>query len=155
MSATLAIEDVQKEGVTIVIAIDNTAAAAVLRNMYSSTEKGRDLVRRVLAVLKKKNNGLIVAGIAGEDNYADAPTRGDPLKPVWQPIRRETTWRTLQEALEGTERRSLNPKTCPTSHIANPEHAEELEGEEDEEEDDLVVKKHEQITILLSEGTKI
>ena len=155
LSATLAIEDVQKEGVTIVIAIDNTAAAAVLRNMYSSTEKGRGLVRRVLAVLKKKNNGLIVAGIAGEDNYADAPTRGDPLKPVWQPIRRETTWRTLQEALEGTERRSLNPKTCPTSHIANPEHAEELEGEEDEEEDDLVVKKHEQITILLSEGTKI
>ena len=37
--------------VEIFIAIDNTAAAAVLRRMYSTTEAGSELVLRALAAL--------------------------------------------------------------------------------------------------------
>jgi hypothetical protein len=62
----------------VVLVIDNTAAAAVLRAMYSSTPKGRIVVGELIGFLARNHLFLflVIASIAGLDNDADAPTRG-------------------------------------------------------------------------------
>jgi hypothetical protein len=96
------------DGVLIII-LDNTAAAAVLRAFYSSTAKGRELVADLHSFLTRLNVFLLVAGIAGVDNDADSPTRGDMEKPNWCDKRLMATWETGVRALTGCERLRLNP----------------------------------------------
>ena len=76
----------------LVIIIDNTAAASVLRSMYSSTQIGRELIRDLHLFLTEINIFLVPAGIAGADNDADSPTRGNHLLPDWCSNRLTTTW---------------------------------------------------------------
>jgi hypothetical protein len=88
----------------LVLVIDNTAAAAVLRSMYSSTRIGRELLDDLHYFLSQRNAFLVVAGIAGVDNDADSPTRGIARSPSWCKKRLAATWATGVRAFHGSER---------------------------------------------------
>ena len=98
----------------VVIVIDNTAAAAVLRLRYSSTKKGREIIARLDAFVQEHSILLVVAGIAGEDNDSDTPSRF--AFPPWSAERLTKTWDTAHRALLGCERVRLNPEACPFTH---------------------------------------
>jgi len=115
-AAIKAIKELSEENGVLVIVTDNTAAAEVLRSRYSSTRKGRVLVKDLHDFLQAHNVFLIVAGIAGLDNDADAPTRGDIETPSWCARRLRVTWQTGIRALYGSERLRLNPMACGLSH---------------------------------------
>lgn len=118
----------QANGV-VVIVLDNTAAASVLRSMYSKTRIGRELLRLLHQDLQRRNIFLVVAGIAGIDNDADSPTRGDYDRPAWSDKRLLDTWFTGVRALEGCERLRMNPNACGISHKLD-----EVEDEYDDEQ---------------------
>ena len=118
-AAVRAILALAPEGGTLVLAIDNTAAAAVLKNWYSSSPQGISLAKEAHAHLTRRRCRLIVAGIPGVENYADALTWGGPSRPTagaWCSVRRQRTWEALQRAQEGTERREENPNRRSDSH---------------------------------------
>jgi hypothetical protein len=117
-------------GGVCVIITDNTAAAAVLRSMYSSTMIGRQLLKELHEWLASKNIFLVVAGIAGLSNDADSPTRDDPKCPQWCEARRHATFETGKRALHGCDRLRLNPITCDIGHVH-----EETEVERSEDSD--------------------
>jgi hypothetical protein len=100
---------------TLVLAIDNTAAAQVLRNFYSSTMVGRDLAKQAFTHLQEKRSRLIAAGVPGLHNYADGPTRSGAAG-QWCSIRRAKTWAALKDAQEGLERQEMNPYRRNGSH---------------------------------------
>lgn len=86
LAATLAIERAcaelnENEQTEIFIAIDNTAAAAVLRRLYSTTDYGSELVLRVIRALGDKRS-LRVISIRSEDNPSDPLTRNRCLCPI-------------------------------------------------------------------------
>ncbi len=104
-SAVRAIQELAPQDGTLVLAIDNTAAAHVLKNFYSSSSIGRTLAKQAFDCLRERRCRLIVVGILGVDNFADSPTRDLP----WCEKRRKKTWDTLQAALAGHERKEVNP----------------------------------------------
>lgn len=63
----------------IVLIIDNTAAACVLRRMASSTTIGMELALRADAALTRANNTLKVIDITSKANPSDEPSRNLPL----------------------------------------------------------------------------
>lgn len=63
----------------IVIVIDNTAAASVLRRLASSTKAGIELALRVDASVTPANNKLRIVVITSMANPADEPSRGRPI----------------------------------------------------------------------------
>jgi len=75
-AAVKAIEDLAPHRGMLVIAIDNTAAAQVLINLYSDCTIGRVLAQQAYDIPRERSCKLVVAGIPGVDNYADSPTRG-------------------------------------------------------------------------------
>ncbi len=86
LAATLAIGWICKHiggehNVEMVIAVDNTAAAGVLRRLYSSTDLGCELVSRILIALADKHT-LRVVTLRSEDNPSDPLTRNRALCPV-------------------------------------------------------------------------
>jgi hypothetical protein len=111
-----AIMELAEPGDVVVLIIDNTAAAEVLRSGYSTTSTGLRLVMALYDHMQAINVFLIVAGIAGVDNDADSPTRGEKGHPSWCGRRLEATWHTGQRALHGCERVRLNPAACGMSH---------------------------------------
>lgn len=115
-AAVAAIMAVGRSGVVVVV-IDNTAAAAVLRAMYSSTPKGRIVVGELIDFLARNHLFLVIASIAGLDNDADAPTRGDMDSPAWCETRLERTWSTAMRAVQGCERLHVNPIACSIGHM--------------------------------------
>ena len=103
-----------RDGIMVII-LDNTAAAAVLRSRYSKTQAGKELMLELDTLLTSYNIFLIVSGIPGIENDADTPSREE--NPVWNPIRLEKTWENAQRSLTGCERIRLNPTACWHSHI--------------------------------------
>lgn len=67
-----------ENSIEIVIAVDNTAAAGVLRRLYSTTKMGDEMVRRVLAALDSRHI-LRVMTLRSEDNPSDPLTRNRPM----------------------------------------------------------------------------
>lgn len=118
-AAISAIKAVSTPNGIFVIVIDNTAAAEVLRTRYSTTAKGRDLLDDLHTFLEQHHIFLIVAGIAGLDNDADAPTRGNKENPKWCSRRLEATWRTGVRTMYGSERLRLNPLACVFGHAGS------------------------------------
>ncbi len=104
-AAIRAINELAPRDGTLVLVVDNTAAAQVLRNFYSSNAVGRELAEEAYDCLRNRRCRLVVAGIAGIHNYADAKTRNLP----WCDTRRRKSWETATAALEGHERQELNP----------------------------------------------
>ncbi len=97
---------------TLVLAIDNTAAAHVLRSFYSSTSIGQSLAQEAYEHLRSKGCRLVVAGLPGLDNYADAPTKNEE----WCSERLKKTWTALEAALEGRERHDITSTRRSSSH---------------------------------------
>jgi len=77
-----------ERGLEIVIAVDNTAAAGVLRRLYSVTILGDELVRRVIRALDSRHT-LRVLTVRSEDNPSDPLTRTRPLCPARNAVFRE------------------------------------------------------------------
>jgi hypothetical protein len=83
--------------VEIVLIIDNTAAAAVLRRMASSTSVGMELACRADAALAQANNTLKVVEITSKANPSDEPSRGTPL----DVSKFATMWRLIESSRRG------------------------------------------------------
>jgi hypothetical protein len=67
---------VEYQGVCIVLAMDNSAAAAVLRRMYSRTQYGLELAIRAQMALDTAHNSLQIMLVTSEQNAcADRPSR--------------------------------------------------------------------------------
>lgn len=81
LTAVLAIEAVTKlwPRRKIVLFIDNTAAAGVIRRMASTTAYGNELARRIDAALQDSGCHIVVVTILSEHNPADSPTRNKPI----------------------------------------------------------------------------
>jgi len=107
------LENAQPEEIVIIIT-DNTAAACVLKTMYSSTAKGRKLLAKLYAFMKTNRITLVVVSIPDPFNDADSPTRHDP--PIWNEERRLATWNAGVRALEGGDKEKLNPIGASFSH---------------------------------------
>jgi hypothetical protein len=60
---------------TIHLLVDNTAAAGVLRRMFSMTDCGLELVTRVQSLLRKSGCTLNVIHVTSQENPADGPSR--------------------------------------------------------------------------------
>lgn len=138
---------------TLVIIIDNTSAAAVLRKWYSSTRKGRELADVAWKHLNDIGCSLVVAGIASEDNDADSGTRTDTCRFVkdpetkWSSHRLRASWETATRELKGIGRKGFNPKTCPVSHWV-----EETELRNDEDDDECEFENaNSEVTNLMTE----
>lgn len=113
LAATLAIERIcselnENEQVEIFIAVDNTAAAAVLRRLYSLTEFGSELVLRVINALKGKHS-LRVISIRSEDNPSDPLTRNRCLCPIRNSMFQNICKRFLY-GIHITDNAKANPK---------------------------------------------
>lgn len=129
-----AIEGIKLNGVRdgiLVLITDNTACAAVLRALYSSTALGRELLKDLHDFIKRENIFLIVTSIAGVDNDADSPTRGLKERPAWCPRRLEVTWSTAIRAIQGCDRLRLNPASCGISHFQDDTFTSESNEDED------------------------
>ncbi len=138
-----------KRDCVLLIIIDNTAAAATLRNMYSPTLVGRDLISTLYQYLTTMNIRLIVVGIPGLLNDADAPTRGLRASPAWSATRLEASWKTAADALRGVEKSRLNTSPCGGSHWD----LESLGADEDVEGEAACAELSESIQKLMSDTT--
>lgn len=103
LAVVIFIEECDANNSLIFLGIDNTAAAFVLKRLYSRTKAGSELVSRAVASLDKKNNSLRVVNLKGEWNLADCPTRFAKYKGSFDEQRREQTWSTLQAAASGSD----------------------------------------------------
>ncbi|MCG3772893.1 MAG: hypothetical protein JW384_04117 [Nitrosomonadaceae bacterium] len=63
----------------IVLFIDNTAAAGVVRRLASSTAYGNELAKRLDVALSVSACSVTVVTLTSEQNPADSPTRKKPL----------------------------------------------------------------------------
>jgi len=101
---------------TLILLIDNTAAASCLRRWYSGHPEGRKIVQRVWEHLNNINCNILVVGIASEDNDADSPTRGCRTSPNFDSRRLMNSYLAACNALAGCERQRLNSNLMCTSH---------------------------------------
>jgi len=101
----------------LILLIDNTAAAACLRRMYSGHPVGRILVSQASSHLQSLGGSLLVVGLASGDNDADAPTRGPKEQPEFNVDRLRRSYNVAMSALEGRERSRNNPNVMNTSHF--------------------------------------
>jgi hypothetical protein len=58
------------------VAVDNSAAAFAMRNMYSSNARACDWLRHLHTALSARNVILNIVQVTSEDNPADCPSRG-------------------------------------------------------------------------------
>ena len=145
LTAVIAIEHLCTEfrARRIILFIDNSAAAGVIRRLASTTHAGTELARRVDDALQKGGNILEVVQIASENNPADPPTRNKPITTVLNGLatqpRVDAMWDVYDEYCRGvTHHRPLRQ----ASNVGALRHPEELtdtsydsEEEDDDEED--------------------
>jgi hypothetical protein len=83
-AAVIAIERLSRRypGARILLGVDNTAAAAALSRMYSTTHAGNELVWRAHRALEETNCSLDIITIPSGINPADPLTRGFPISAV-------------------------------------------------------------------------
>jgi hypothetical protein len=85
LAAVLGIEDILKSRsgapCKIIVGTDNSAVAAVLRRLYSTTDVGSELVQRILTQLEASSSILQIMQLRSEDNPSDPLTRDRPLCP--------------------------------------------------------------------------
>jgi hypothetical protein len=70
-----------KSNHVIHLLMDNTAATGVLRRMFSLTDAGLELAKRVHKLLHGSGNTLNVIHVTSEENPADAPSRRKAIVP--------------------------------------------------------------------------
>ena len=114
----------------IKLLVDNTAAAAVLRKLASSTDIGNELASRVDKALTSSHCSLEVIHICSQQNPADDPSRNRPLDVgrvamMWQVV----------EAAEVGGYVPVLPRPVPTQ-LSGLRHAENSEHDEYDSEDD-------------------
>jgi hypothetical protein len=122
----------------IVIGVDNTAAAQVLRNMYTSNSFIADEVKELNELLKDRDCILTVVNLKSADNAADSPSRGrraeeDLLRKTAILISKEQ----LLDGLHGLRKNAYDPEHAPDA-AAREARAEEYNEEDDNELDELV-----------------
>ena len=117
--------------------------------MYSSTAIGRELADIAYEYLKLQNCFLLVVGIGTDDNDSDSPTRGDVAKPAFSSQRLRNSYLTAIRALEGTDRRVLNPNVMLGSHQDSDS------VEEDDNKEDLVASSIAESASNLMEETRL
>ena len=115
LAAVIAIERAMRypHTKTICIAVDNTAAAHVLRRRYSNNSAALEMMLRLDKQITAAHVDLEVISVPGSDNVADCPTRGKSLCP----IRAARTWHQLQAARLG---QSLEYEVCTAYTDAPP-----------------------------------
>jgi hypothetical protein len=95
LAATLLIEHLclATKNCVLVIGIDNSAVAWVLRRLFSTTTQGQELVIRIYRALTLSSNRLDIRQILSEDNPSDVMTRRDRGHEL--PTRCERFWSVL------------------------------------------------------------
>jgi hypothetical protein len=131
LAATLAIEYVcstyDEMPLEIVIGIDNTAAAGVLRRLYSSTHYGCEMVDRVVKALGDKHR-LRVISLRSEDNPSDPLTRMRPLCP-----KRMKVFEGIVRAFEYGRHITEFPKSNPKREHAQVDEPDDMQYESEAE----------------------
>lgn len=130
LAATLGIERLcatlqPDDSVEIFIAVDNTAAAAVLRRLYSTTEAGAELVLRVIRALDDRHI-LRVISLRSEDNPSDPLTRNKDLCPKRAQIFQDVCLRFL----EGYHKSEAPTRANPTRTHQEKEEADGYSSDE-------------------------
>ena len=130
--------DTTTQPTRIIIATDNSATAAVLRRMYSTTAIGRELTQRIMQRLADQRCVLEVIQVKSEENPSDAPTRSKPVNSELSSdfLRSVDRWRVGQQYLSPSTKRPTpggctlrsDEATTAASYISDPED-DEVEAE--------------------------
>lgn len=136
--------------IRVIAGIDNSAAAQVIRNMYTSNTFIQQDVEELNDFLLKMDASVFVVNVRSEDNVADQPSRGDPVCPV----RFCVSQKALKDGLEGLRANEYNLDDAPRG--GGPRHSgfmladkrkrgieggvdPDLQEDEDEESDDSLL----------------
>ena len=106
--------------VRIELGVDNTAVVGAVRGRYSSNRFGNELIKRLHHALRKSECTLDIVPLRSEDNPADAPSRGQQLRPAV----REVCLDVMRKYVEGKVRVEPPPRKDPPTFNGELRHEE-------------------------------
>lgn len=119
----------------IILFIDNTAAAGVIRRLASTTAHGNELAKRIDAALTSECS-LTVVTVLTEHNPADSPTRNKPICSVRVAAMWET-WDNFQRGLVCARAARSVATNVRLRHRETEEPEDDFDSDDEEDSEDV------------------